>query len=207
MQENTLNAIERVKQPGKFKEKGFVPGVIYGDGIATANSVKFAAPVLNAILARHGANARVMVKYNDNIKLGFIKEVQKDAISRVVKHVDIQIVAKDQQISLQVPIIFKGQEELASRQLQLQVYKPEVSVLATMDLMPGAIHIDASDMTLGDAITLSNFNLDKQIKVNDKEDTVYGVITHQSEKETEVTEDVKDEGTADETAATETKTE
>lgn len=180
MKETILNALERVKQPGKFREKGYVPGVLYGDNINVAHSIKVGILALNEVLTRHGSNAKVSIKYNDSIKLGFIKEVQRDAISRSITHVDIQIVSKGQQIKLQIPVIFNGEEVLALKQLQLQVYKPEITVVGMMNLMPDAIYVDVSDMKLGDSITVNNFDLDKQLKVSEKEDTVYGVIINQA---------------------------
>jgi large subunit ribosomal protein L25 len=68
------------------------------------------------------------------------------------------------------------------------VYKPDITVLGMMDMMPGAIHVDVSDMKLGDAITLNNFDLDKQLKVSENEDTVYGMIINQPINTTAETE-------------------
>lgn len=187
MEENILNAIERTKQSGKFRERGFVAGVVYGDSITAANSVKFETVALNKVLVRHGSNAKVCINYNDSKKLGFIKEVQRDALSGLVTHIDVQIVSKDHEIKLQIPVIFKGEDVLALKQLQLQVYKSEITVSGRMDLMPDAIHVDVSDMKVGDSITPNHFNLDKQLNVSEKEDTVYGMI-YQSINETAETE-------------------
>lgn len=177
MEENILNAIERNKQSGRFREKGFVAGVVYGDGITSANSVKFETIALNKVLARHGSNAKVCINYNDSKKLGFIKEVQREALSGLVTHIDVQIVSKDHEIKLQIPIIYKGEDFLALRQLQLQVHKAEITVSGTMDLMPDAIHVNVSDMKLGDTITLSDLNLDQQLNVSEKDNAVYASIS------------------------------
>lgn len=187
MEEIILNATERTKQSGKFRERGFVAGVLYGDGVAAANSVKFETVALNKVLAGHGSNAKVCIKYNDSKKFGFIKEVQRDAISGLVTHIDVQIVSKDHEIKLQIPVIFKGEDVLALKQLQLKVYKSEITVSGTMDLMPDAIYVDVSDMKLGDSITVNNFHLDKQLNLSEKEDTVYGII-YQPINETAETE-------------------
>lgn len=178
MEEIILEAIERTKQPGKFRESGFVPGVLYGDSVSGATSVKFDAIALEKILTRHGSNAKVWIKYDSNKKFGFIKEVQKNPVSGGVIHVDVQIVSKDQEVKLQIPIVFKGEDDLKNKQLQLQVYKSEINVLGKMALMPDAIYVDVSIKKLGDTITANNFALDKQINVSEKEDEVYGIITN-----------------------------
>ena len=44
--------------------------------------------------------------------------------------------------------------------------------------MSDAIYFDVSGKELGDTITLNNFDLDKQLKVSDEENTVYAMITN-----------------------------
>lgn len=202
MEEIILEAIERVKQPGKFKEIGFVPGVLYGDSVTGATSVKFDTIALKKVIARHGSNAKVWIKYDNNKEFGFIKEVQKDAISGNITHIDVQIVAKDHEIKLQLPIVFKGDDSLKNIQLQLQVYKSEINVSGKMALMPDAIYVDVSEKKLGDTITLKDFDLDKQINVIENEDEVYGAIinlkvlpTESDDETTEITETKAEQGT------------
>ena len=176
MEEIILKAIERTKQPGKFREDGFVPGVLYGDGIADSNLVKFEAAALKKIIALHGSNAKVWVKFNNKKKSGFIKEVQKNPLSGSVIHIDVQIVSKDQELKLQIPIVFKGEDELKQKQLQLQVYKSQITVIGKIAMMIDAIYVDVSEKQLGETITLNNLDLDKQLKVSEQEDTVFGII-------------------------------
>ena len=176
MEEITLVALERVKQPGKFKEIGFVPGVLYGDSVTGATSVKFDTIALKKVIAHHGANAKVTIQNGKDKKSGFIKDVQKDAISGAITHIDVQIVSKDHEIKLLIPIVFKGDESLRNIQLQLQVYKSEISVSGKMAVLPEALYVDVSEMKLGETITVKNLDLDKQIKVLDNEDEVYGIV-------------------------------
>ena len=176
MEEITLVALERVKQPGKFKEIGFVPGVLYGDSVTGATSVKFDTIALKKVIAHHGANAKVTIQNGKDKKSGFIKDVQKDAISGAITHIDVQIVSKDHEIKMLVPIVFKGDESLRNIQLQLQVYKSEISVSGKMAVLPEALYVDVSEMKLGETITVKNLDLDKQIKVLDNEDEVYGIV-------------------------------
>ena len=191
MEEIFLQAIERTKQPGKFKESGFVSGVLYGDSIAEATPVKFEAQALKKVLTSHGSNAKVWIKLNNNKKFGFIKEVQKHPISGSVTHIDVQIVSKDHELKLQIPIAYKGEDDLKKKQLQLQVYKSEITVLGKMDFMLDAIYIDLSEKKLGDTITLKDFDLDKQLKVSEKEDVVYGIITNLNNQAIDEADEIK----------------
>lgn len=178
MEKIFLEAIERIKQPGRFSESGFLPGVLYGDSVTVATSVKFETQALKKVLASHGVNAKVWIKFKGKEKFGFIKEVQKNPVSGNVTHIDVQIVSKDHEIKIQIPIVFKGEDNLKQKQLKLQIYKSDVTVFGKMALMLDAIYVDVAEKELGDTITLKNFDLDKKLKVSEKEDTVYGVIVN-----------------------------
>ncbi len=177
MEQIILNAAKRIEKTKKFREEGFIPGVIYGDSVAEADSVKFEETSLKKILARHGSNVKLWIKCGDNKKFGFIKEIQRHPVSNKIIHLDVQLVSKDHEVKLQIPIAFKGEAALEKRQLQLHVHKSEVDVLAKIGLVPEFLNVDVSEKNSGDTITSKDFDLDKQIKVHDKENEAYATIT------------------------------
>jgi len=181
MEEIILEAIQREKQTGRFNEIGFVPGVIYGDSIESANSVKFDEKELKKVLNVHGSHAKIWIKFNNEKKFGFIKEVQRKPMSGALTHIDVQIVSKNHEIKRQIPIIFKGEDDLRNIQLTLQIYKSETTVFGKIALMPDTIHVDVSEMKLGDTVIFETFNLNKELK-NDSEDTVYGMVVNVREQ-------------------------
>lgn len=189
MEEYVLDALERTASPKKLRENGFIPGVIYGDSVNESASVKFEELPLKKVLEKHGSNAKVWIRHGDDKKLGFIKEIQRHPVTDKIIHVDVQLVSKNHEIKLQLPIVFRGEQALVSKQLQLQIHKPEIDVLGKMDLMPDTVAVDVSGKNLGDTITANDFNLDKQIKITDKEDEIYASVTQIKEQAVETPED------------------
>lgn len=175
MEETILNAVERTIQPKRYREAGFTPGVLYGDSVTNAITVQFETAALKKVLATHGSNAKVWVKYGGNKKFGFIKEVQRHPVSAKVIHIDVFLVSQDHEVRMQIPITFEGRDSLDN--VLLQVHKSEIEVFGKAALMPEAVVVNVSTMALGDTITSKNFNLDKQIKITDSEKEVYGIIT------------------------------
>lgn len=194
MEEVILNAFERTTTSKKLKGTGFVSGVIYGDSVKEANSVKFEEIPLRKILSQHGSNAKVWVKYGENKNFGFIKEIQRHPVTAKIIHVDLQLVSKNHEIKLQLPITFKGEEALGAKLLQVQVNKSEIDVFGKMALMPDSVVIDISEKELGDTITVKDFSLDKEIKISDKEDEVYASIT-------QIKKQIEEDATEEEEAA------
>jgi len=199
MEKVILNALERPTGHKKFREEGFIAGVIYGDSVKEATSVKFELMPLKKILGKHGSN------YLEDSKFGFIKEIQRDPVTAKITHIDVQLVSKDHEIKLQLPISFKGEENLIDNLLDLKIYKSEIDVFGSMALMPDSLSIDVANKKLGDTITIKDFSLDKLIKVTDKEDEVYATIIEFKE-ELNIEEDVVEKVVSD-VATTEEVTE
>lgn len=175
MEEIILKAMERSENPNKVRKSGYIPGVLSGPGAASA-SVKFETVVLNKIISKHGANAKMWVELGDEKKFGFVKEIQRHPVEGKIIHVAIQLVSEDQEIKIQLPIIFQGQFELEHRLLQIQVYKSEIEVMGKTALMPDSVVVDASEKKAGEDITAADISLPPEIKILDAENEIYAVI-------------------------------
>lgn len=147
--------------------------------MATSRSIKIEYGPVHRLVSRHGANARVEVSYDNSFKSGFIKAIQRNAITKRIIHVDIQLVSKDQEVRLGIPLLFDNEEQLTGRQLQLLVYKPMVEVEGTVASIPAAIRIDVGALEAGGAITVGTIEQGYKLKVSDKEDTLYAAVIHQ----------------------------
>ncbi|WP_291633289.1 50S ribosomal protein L25 [Clostridium sp.] len=197
MEKAILNTFERITGNKKFKEDGFIAGVIYGDSVKEAMSIKVEELELRNILGKHGSNAKVWVKYGEDKKFGFIKAIQRHPVSAKINHVDIQLVSQEHEIKLQLPLYFKGEEKVIDNLLQLQVHKSEIDVFGSMNLMPDSVSIDVSEKKLGDTITINDFDLDAKIKITDDADQVYAAIIALKEQAEEDTEAVIAEPTVE----------
>ncbi len=177
MEQVILNVEPREKTSKKFKEEGFIPAVIYGNGSKEATSVKIQEIALKKILSKHGSNVKLWVACGEDKKFGFIKEIQRQPVTNKIRHIDVQLVSRDKDVKIQIPIIFDGEEALKKVQLQLQIRKAFVEVFGKIDLMPDVIRVDVSAKERNDTITFEQFKLDENLKSADKDDEVYGTIT------------------------------
>lgn len=197
MEDIILNAYDRPRK--KYKEMGFVPGVIYGDSMKETTPVKFQFQSLQKLLNKYGEHAKIWIMLNGEKKYGFIKEVQKHPISQNLQHIDVQAVSKNHEVKMQVPIVFQGEEALNSKKLQLQVQKTVVEVIGKMGDIPDNIVIDVSEMDASDSINTDNLNLNSDIKIT-HEDEIYASIVHPTVRtdETEAQEESQALSEADE---------
>lgn len=192
MENVSIKAIARSEKPKKVRNTGFIPGVLNGPG-TTSIPVKFDSIALNKIIARHGSNAKLWVALGDEKKFGFIKEVQRHPVEGKVIHISIQLVSKDQNVKMQLPIAFHGQNALESRLLQLQVYKAEIEVEGKPAFMPDEVVVDVAKKEVGDNITVKDFSLSHEMKVVDPENEIYAVIKAAKAEAAEEPEEEKPE--------------
>ena len=175
MENIVIKATERSEKPKKVRSAGFIPGVLNGPGTASAD-VQFENVALNKIITKHGTNAKLWVVLGDKKSFGFIKEVQKHPVEGKVMHVAIQLVSKDQDIKMQLPILFNGHAALENKSLQMQICKAEVEVAGKAECMPDEVTVDVSKKESGENITAVDFHLPSGIKILNPENEIYAVI-------------------------------
>lgn len=182
MEEIILKTVLRTEKPKKVRQAGFIPGVLNASD-TTSTAVQFDASELNRIVSRHGSNARVWISIGrTKKKFGYIKDIQRQPVDRQIIHVSIQLVSVDQPVTMQVPILFHGQEELIHSRLHLQIIKADVRVSGKAATMPDVIATDVSTKKDGDSITRADFNFTDAIEVNDDVDEIYALIKPVREK-------------------------
>ncbi len=157
------------------KNAGLIPGVLNGLGTASTPIILETIPI-NKIIAKHGKNAKLWVELNNEKKFGYIKEVQRHPVEGKIIHVAIQMLAKDQEVKMQLPITYHGSAELENKLLQLQVYKSEIKVSGIGANMPDSVVVDVSKKESGDNITAVDFHLPTELIILDAEDELYAGI-------------------------------
>lgn len=175
MRLDKLNAIARNEKGYKVRREQFVPGILYGKDIE-ATSVKFDKNEIDRVIRKYGDRARLKIVLEEKESLGIFKEVARDVLSRDVLHIDIQLVDLKEEISLNVPIILNGSDEITFKKLVLQQNLTEISLTGRVDLIPNAIEIDVSHMEDGDTITLADIELPEGIKYLESEDTLIAAV-------------------------------
>lgn len=190
MEKTIIKATGRSADAKIAKNSGFIPGVLNGPGTAST-SVSFEIIPMNKIIAKHGKNAKLWVELDNEKKFGFIKEVQRHPVEGKLIHVAIQMLAKDQEVKMQLPITYHGSAELEHKMLQLQVYKSEIKVSGIGANMPDSVMVDVSAKESGDNVTAADFDLPKDIVILDSEDEIYAGIKTVREEMVEEPEAVK----------------
>ena len=142
-----------------MRREGFVPAVVYGAHQENLN-LKIGAKSFSDLL--HGsASEQILVNLeieSEGTKLALIQDVQHDALTGNVLHVDFHAVREDEKIHANVPVELVGDSEgvKLGGLLDHQIHSIEIQCLPK-DL-PEKVSGDISEVGLGDAFHVKELN-------------------------------------------------
>jgi large subunit ribosomal protein L25 len=146
----------------RLRRDGWVPGVIYSDGTA-ARPISLPKHEFEQML-RHHTSEHVMIKIqvdSGKEEAVLLKDVQHDALSDGVVHVDLQKVAMDKKLHLEVPVELVGEADGVKNQggvLDHLLHHIEIACFPAD--IPEAITVDVSGLKLGEMLSVKDIKID-----------------------------------------------
>jgi large subunit ribosomal protein L25 len=146
----------------RLRRDGWVPGVIYSDGTA-ARPISLPKHEFEQML-RHHTSEHVMIKIQvdgGKEEAVLLKDVQHDALSDGVVHVDLQKVAMDKKLHLEVPVELVGEADGVKNQggvLDHLLHHIEIACFPAD--IPEAIMVDVSGLKLGEMLAVKDIKID-----------------------------------------------
>ena len=211
MEDLKLKATHRMvlgKKARFLRRQGITPTHLYGHNVKSA-ALQCETSELQRLLAHAGKTRLVSLEVDgERAKSVFIREIQRDAITRELRHVDFYQVKRTQKIAVDVPIVLVGEApalKFKGRMLVHGINSLNVECLPTN--VPPQIDIDITQLEeVEQAINVKDIVLDPEITVHaDPEQLVVKiseVMVREVEEVPEVAEE-EAEARAEEAAATE----
>lgn len=187
----TLNAAHRtaVRTGVKaLRRSGQIPAVVYGNKIAPT-SIQLDAKQAAITLRNAGRNRLITLQIGEEApRMVLQREVQRDPIKRIIKHIDFYEVSLTEKINADVTILCVG--ESADIKSGVGVLLQEMDVLAIRCLatdLISSITVDVSGLNIDDAIYVRDLAVPENIEVmDDLDDEVVRVSRFTEVKEDEV---------------------
>lgn len=139
---------------GKLRRAGIVPGVYYAHG-EQAIPVQMSARDLLTLLRKGGRTHLIKLKSGDKALSGqhvLLKDLQRDAVSDTLLHVDLQGVALAEAIHVVVPIRFDGKPVGEDYGGITEHSMQSLDVNCRADSIPEEIVVDISGLNVGDTL-------------------------------------------------------
>src|SRR5262245_4823404 len=171
----------------RLRREGAVPGVLY-DGKKAESVTVDPKAVLRMIHGREGTTQLLTLRFDgdggNGTRMAIIRDLQFDPVTENLLHVDLQEVAADRAITVQVAVRAIGEAAGVKEQkgiLNLVLHELTVSCLPT--LIPERIDADVSALMIGDVLTVAELRAPEGVKiVNDPGQAVATVAPPMAEE-------------------------
>ena len=164
----------------RLRATGKIPGVVYGLNSSNMN-VEFGSMEVHKVLEINGEHCIIEIQKNGTSEKVIVRDVQRDPVTRELLHIDLQRVDENKRITSMVPIVFRGENNLRSKQAVVQKQLDSVEVECRPSALPKFFPIDVSKMIPGNRITFNDIEASSEISILGDMNTIIAAVARLKE--------------------------
>ena len=169
----------------RLRASGMIPAVLYGDGDGHSKPLSVPGKIVDYTLHHLGDNALYDIDTGAGSSTARIVDVQRDAVTGRLIHVDFAPVDMQERIEVTVPLHVVGESPGAEEGGVLQQVAYEVQVESLPGDIPQELNIDVSTLGMNENLNLADITLpDGVVLISDPEEVAVTVTAP-----TEITEE------------------
>ncbi|MFJ4243716.1 50S ribosomal protein L25/general stress protein Ctc [Streptomyces iakyrus] len=174
----------------RIRREDKVPGVLYGHG---SDPVHLTLPGHDLLMALRTLNVLIALDIDGKSnELAIPKSVQRDPLKGFLEHVDLQLVKRGEQVTVEIPVHTEG--ELAPGGFLLEHVLNALPVEAEATHIPESVTVSIEGLAAGDSVLAKDIKLPKGTTLTVEDDTVVlQVLAAQAEEAPEGEEAAEEE--------------
>lgn len=166
------------KKVRQLRKDGFVPAVVYGDGIDPINT-QAAQNVIEKVVRDAGKHTPVHLTIDSQKRIAMIKDVDVDPTRSRIRHVSFHAVNQNEPVVAEVPIHLVGEGESEAERAGLIVLQAldKIEIKALPLDLPEALEVSilnlkeaGEQITLGDIVLPANISFVEHMTGHEEED-------------------------------------
>lgn len=171
----------------KYRAQGKIPAILYG---ANTEPIRLSVEerLMNKALSdpramRTVCNITISRDEGTITKSVIVKEIQRDAVSRKLLHLDFYEVDMEKPVTVNVPVRLEGHPIGVDKGGMLEQLRHELTISCLPAKMLESIVVDVSNMDIGEPLHVSDLKLGEGIEVQaDTDLTIATVVAPHAEK-------------------------
>jgi large subunit ribosomal protein L25 len=156
----------------KVRAEGRVPGVVYGQGAEPVAVSVDARELFHLLHTDAGGNVLVELRVDGDEMLAMPREIQRDHLKGLVKHVDFLRIARDEKISVDVPVHLTGESYGVKEGGVIEHHLWSLHVECFPQDVPDSIDADISMLGLNESLKVSDVKIPGNVTLLTSEDEV-----------------------------------
>jgi large subunit ribosomal protein L25 len=173
----------------RLRAEGKVPGVVYGLDREPVPVVVPWAELRRALTTEAGLNALITLDVDGQHDLTIVKDLQRDPVRRSVTHVDFLRIDRDASISVEVPVVLRGEaHEVEINQGIVEQLMHTLLITSKPGSIPAQLEADISALEIGGAVRVSDLTLPDGVTtdVEPEEQIAIASVTRAAEAEADL---------------------
>jgi large subunit ribosomal protein L25 len=170
-----------------LRRQGRVPAILYGH---TQQPAKISLPLKELTMQYHKGsffNKIVDININGKVVHTLPRDVQTHPVTDIIEHADFQLVDKDTNIHVFVPVKVLNQEKSVGlkRGGVLNLVRHEIELICKPDAIPSFIEVDVAGVDIGHSVHISAVKMPADVKtaIKGRDFTVVTVAGRSKEEE------------------------
>ena len=184
----------------RLRREGKVPAIIYGAGRPPRALAFDHNQVLLELDNEKFYSSVLSIKVGEKSQAAILKDLQRHPAKRQILHMDFQRIVEDEEIRMNVPIHFVG-EDVAPGVKQgggkVSHLRTDVEVVCLPKFLPEYLEVDVSELELDEYLYLSDIKLPEGVQVPElaqEDEQVQPIVSIHIIKEVVIEEEVEEEG-------------
>ena len=168
---------------GSIRREGNIPSVLYlregkGSKPIIVNGVEFAT-ILRHLKKGCLATKILNVEYEGKQIKALVKDISYHRVTYAIEHVDLMEVASEDQVSVSIPVLCKGEDSCLgiTQGGQIKMVKRALKTSVKVSEIPEAFVVDVASLELGNSKRIRDLELTPSMRVAIHRDQVLVVVS------------------------------
>ena len=152
----------------RLRREGKVPAIIYGGGRPPRTLAFDHNKVLRQLENESFYSSVLNVKVGDKSQAAILKDLQRHPSKPVILHLDLQRIVEDEEIRMNVPLHFIGEDEAPGVKQDggnVSHLMSDVEVVCLPRHLPEYLEVDVSGLELDEMLHLSDIKLPEGVEI------------------------------------------
>ena len=154
----------------RLRRQGMVPAVIYGAGRDPRNLMFDHNKVLRQLEDPSFYSSILNIKVGEKSRAAIVKDIQRHPSKKQIIHIDLQRIVEDEQIKMQIPIHYLGEEDAVGVKIgggTVTNIMTELEISCLPKDLPEFLEVDISELALDQMLNVSDISLPEGVEVSD----------------------------------------
>jgi large subunit ribosomal protein L25 len=162
----------------RLRGSGRVPATLYGRGIDPLSLTVDARELAGALHTDAGMNVLIDLKLDGDTHLAMARQLERHPVKGSIIHVDFLKIARDQKVTVDVPLAFEGDAIGVKEGGQIDHHLWNVSLECLVTAVPEKIVMDITNLNVGDILRVSDLEVPAGVEIlTGADEVVIGCIT------------------------------